>query len=290
MLDKIKMLHVEPTTRCNAWCSGCSRNKGGFGLEDGLIIEDLKIKRLKEILDCAKQLEWVIFCGTRGDPCASKIINQQLDLVFDKKVYLQMNTNGSLRNEQWWQDLAIKFKDKIEVWFGLDGLEDTHSYYRQGTNWKKIINNAKSFINNGGKAVWQFIPFAHNEHQIKSCIRLSQQLGFKEFRFIKDARYRKTFHYRTGKELVVKPWSGHNQTWKRRKDGLLNTIQDTTFKKSKVELNDGVHLSLNSLFLNAHGTMTPCCMHPKKDIKNFDIKKNFVEKKWLATCLRDCGS
>ena len=29
MLDKIKMLHVEPTTRCNAWCSGCSRNKGG---------------------------------------------------------------------------------------------------------------------------------------------------------------------------------------------------------------------------------------------------------------------
>ena len=68
----------------------------------------------------------------------------------------------------------------------IDGLEDTHSYYRQGTNWKKIINNAKSFISSGGRAVWQFIPFAHNEHQIKSCIRLSQQLGFKEF---KTAKY-----------------------------------------------------------------------------------------------------
>jgi hypothetical protein len=115
-------------------------------------------------------------------------------------------------------------------------------------------------------------------------------LGFKQFKFIKDARYRKTFHYKTGKELDIKPWSGHNHTWKRRRNGLLNTIQDTTHKKTKVELNDCVHLVFPSLYLNADGTISICCYHCKKDIKNFDIQKNFDEKKWIPTCVKYCGS
>ena len=291
MIDTIKWLHVEPTTRCNASCSGCKRNNSGFGLSDQLILEDLNIERLKSVLDTAILLERVIFCGNNGDPCASKIINQQLKIIKDKGVYLQLHTNGSLRTTAWWNQLAKLFEGKIEVWFGIDGLEDTHSIYRQGTNWQKIIDNASAFIDAGGRAVWQFIPFAHNEHQAKDCLKLSQQLGFKEFRFIKDARYQtKSFHYKTGKEIDIKPWKGHNLIWKRQRNGYLNTIQDSNYKKNKVELTDCVHLIFPSLFLNAHGTLTPCCMYGQQDIKNFNIQKNFDEKTWKPNCLRNCGS
>jgi MoaA/NifB/PqqE/SkfB family radical SAM enzyme len=291
MIDKIKWLHVEPTTRCNAWCSSCPRNNNGFGLSDRLILADLKIERLKLILDSATALEHVIFCGNYGDPCASKIIDEQLKLVKDKGVSLQFHTNGSLRTTSWWNQLAKLFEGKIEVWFGIDGMEDTHSIYRQGTNWQKIIDNASAFINAGGRAVWQFIPFAHNEHQATDCLKLSQKLGFKEFRFIKDARYRKkSFHYKTGKEIDIKPWSGHNLTWKRKRNGFLNNIQDTNYKKNKVEFNDCVHLVFPSLFLNAQGTLTPCCMYTEQDIKNFDIQQDFDNKNWKPTCLSNCGS
>jgi len=291
LLNKIKWLHVEPTTRCNASCSSCPRNNNGFGIKKNLILEDLDIKRLSFVIDQATLLEHVIFCGNKGDPCASKIIDQQLEIIKKKKLSLQLHTNGSLRTKTWWNQLAKIFQQKIEVWFGIDGLEDTHSKYRQGTNWKKIIENAVAFIDGGGKAVWQFIPFAHNEHQAIDCLKLSQKLGFKEFRFIKDARYKeKNFHYKTGQELDIRPWSGHNQIWKRRANGYLNTIQDTNYQKTKIEKTDCVHIIFPSLFLNAHGTITPCCMHGEKDIENFDIQKNFDEKKWLATCIKNCGS
>ena len=214
LLDKVKWLHVEPSTRCNAWCPGCPRNKQGFGLADGLVVEDLSIERLKSVIESLPNLERVIFCGNLGDPCASKIINEQLNIVYQNKLYLQLQTNGSLRSKKWWQELAKKFQNNIEVWFALDGLEDTHSYYRQGTNYNKILDNATNFINAGGRAVWQFIPFEHNEHQIKDCLKLSQRLGFVEFRLIKDARYlKKSFHYRTGKEISMKTWSKQTVTW-----------------------------------------------------------------------------
>ena len=78
MFNSIKWLHVEPSTRCNAWCGSCARNKSGYGLTD-FVIEDLKVERLKEVIDQLPNLETVQFCGNLGDPCASKIIDQQLN-------------------------------------------------------------------------------------------------------------------------------------------------------------------------------------------------------------------
>ena len=293
LLDKVKWLHVEPSTRCNAWCPGCPRNKQGFGLADGLVVEDLSIERLKSVIESLPNLERVIFCGNLGDPCASKIINEQLNIVYQNKLYLQLQTNGSLRSKKWWQELAKKFQNNIEIWFALDGLEDTHSYYRQGTNYNKILDNATNFINAGGRAVWQFIPFEHNEHQIKDCLKLSQRLGFVEFRLIKDARYlKKSFHYRTGKEISMKTWSKQNETWKRKNNGLINTVQDPTYTKTKVEVTDCVHLAMPSIYLNARGVLSPCCMWGIRGgkLKDFNIQKNFDEKNWLSVCLRHCGS
>ena len=293
MFETIKWLHVEPTTRCNAWCPSCPRNNSGYGLSKNVMLQDLDPTRLKKIIDSLPNLEHVIFCGNLGDPCASKLIDQQLEIIYEKKIYLQLQTNGSLRSKKWWQQLGKKFKGNSEVWFALDGLEDTHSYYRQGTNFNKILENATAFIDAGGRAVWQFIPFKHNEHQIKDCLKLSQKLGFNEFRLIKDARYNKVnYHFRTGKKIKIEPWSKHLETWKRHRNGLLNTIQDPKYKKTKVEKNNCVHLSMPSIFLNAYGVLAPCCMIGVRNgkLENYNIQKNFDEKKWVPVCIQSCGS
>ena len=215
MLDRIKWLHIEPTTRCNAWCQFCQRNNYGYGLSDFELV-DLDPSRLQKVISVMPALETVQFCGTLGDPCASKLLNEQLQVVKDSGLELQLQTNGSLRTKDWWAKLAKDFGNSLSVWFAIDGLEDTHKIYRQATNWKKIIENAKSFIDAGGNAVWQFIPFAHNEHQIRDCMKMSTALGFSRFEFVKNARYfDQAYNYKTGEPMDIRPWSKHNEQWKR---------------------------------------------------------------------------
>ena len=288
MLDNIKWLHVEPTTRCNAWCSSCSRNKNGYGLTN-FKIQDLDPQRLQDVIDKCTKLQTVQFCGNRGDPCASKCIDKQLDVVHKKGLHLQIHTNGSLRTKEWWGKLAEQFKDKLVVWFAIDGLEDTHSKYRQGTDWKKIIGNAKEFIDRGGRAVWQFIPFQHNEHQMRDCMKMSTRMGFERFEFVKNARYPKNaFDYKTGKEIVIKPWSKHQDQWSR-KSGILQKITDSTHDKIQVQRKNCMHLILPSIFLSANGNINPCCYF-NVSLNDLDIEASINKKSYYKTCLEACGS
>ena len=270
-------LHVEPTSRCNAWCPSCVRNKNGYGLAD-FIIEDLNPLILEQTIQDFN-ITSVQLCGNYGDPCAAKNIDELLGKL-DNVQRLQIHTNGSLRKPEWWAGLVQRFNhlEQFDVWFALDGIGDVHSYYRQGTNYDRIIENAQAFINSGGNAVWQFIPFAHNEHQIKDCMRLSQQLGFKKFEFLRNARYHTSnFHYRTGERLDIKPWS-------------QNTKFNRTSKiKDYVEVKNCMHLDIPSIFLSATGVVSPCCYMCNTDIKSVDINAEFSNNVYRPICIKSCG-
>ena len=56
--------------------------------------------------------------------------------------YIQINTNGSIRDEDWWWDLGVVGGDKLQVWFDVDGIDqEMHSLYRQKTDLEKIKDN-----------------------------------------------------------------------------------------------------------------------------------------------------
>lgn len=268
-------LHIEPTTRCNAWCPSCPRNKNGYGLTN-FTLEDLNPNRLSQVIDLYS-IKNVMFCGNLGDALAATNIDKQIDVVKDLDK-IQIRTNGSLRKPEWYTKLAEKLGNKLEIWFAIDGLEDTHSYYRQGTNYSRIIENAQSFIGAGGNAVWQFIPFEHNQHQIKDCMRLSQQLGFKRFEFVRNARVGDiNLHYRTGKPLNIKSWNMDEQF--NRKYKISKTVAP----------NNCMHLSMPSLFLSASGCLTPCCYMLNTPKETVDIKQEFSNNNYRQICLRSCG-
>ena len=281
-LNTIKWLQVEATTKCNAWCPGCKRNNGGYILSTDFVIEDLTITKLKQVLDQLPNLSTIDFCGTYGDAIAAANIVDQIALakLHSKKIIVR--TNGSLRNNEWWNSFAILLSDiDHEVWFCLDGLADTHSIYRQGTDFDTIIKNATTFISAGGTAIWQFIPWKHNEHQIKDCIRMSQQLGFNRFEFIRDVR--KDFeskHYQTGQLLDIQPWGS---------DKKLNRLEQV---KTQVLAKNCRHLSQPSVYLNANGKMSTCCFFNNYiSSDNIDDLPNIINE--LDTprpiCMKYCG-
>jgi MoaA/NifB/PqqE/SkfB family radical SAM enzyme len=100
-----------------------------------------------------------------------------------------MHTNGSAKKPDWWKELAKTIGKNGYVVFGLDGLEDTNHLYRQNTIWSKIMDNAEAFISAGGRARWDYIVFAHNEHQVEEARALAEKMKFEKFQFKKSARF-----------------------------------------------------------------------------------------------------
>lgn len=282
-LSTIAWLQVEATTKCNAWCPGCGRNNGGHTLSNDLVIEDLNTSKLTALLDTLPNLNTIDFCGTYGDAIAAANIADQISIAKHYCRKIIVRTNGSLRNTEWWKQFANLLQDTDhEIWFCLDGLADTHSIYRQGTDFDTIIRNATTFIAAGGVAIWQFIPWKHNEHQIKDCIRLSQKLGFKRFEFIRNVR--KDFnprHYQTGQVIEIHPWDNNKQ---------FNKLEQVN---TYVLAENCRHLSQPSVYLNANGKVSPCCFFNTNEcndnIEQLPDIKNELENP-RAVCLKYCGT
>jgi sulfatase maturation enzyme AslB (radical SAM superfamily) len=283
--ESVQWLQVENTTKCNAWCPGCGRNKGGFGLADNLVIEDLDLTRFRQVLEMFPNLETIQFCATYGDAIAAHNIIDHVQLAKQYAKKIHIHTHGGIRNPKWWAQFAEILKDiNHEVWFAIDGLAGVHEIYRQGTNFDNTLNNAKEFINAGGHAVWQFIPFAHNEHQIKDCMRLSQKLGFRRFKFVHTVHEKfQGRHYQTGEPVDFQPWSGSKTT------NPYQLILDRT----SLTVADCRHVSQNSVYLNANGLLSPCCYlntSRTMDHDQFpDIEKE-INLKPTRKCLTHCGN
>jgi MoaA/NifB/PqqE/SkfB family radical SAM enzyme len=280
-LDQITSLQVENTSKCNLWCPACARNINGYGLKPGLVVEDLDIEKFQQALDQLPNLKVIQFCGTHGEFAAANNVLDHLELALKRNVKIQIHTHGSLRNKSWWSELGSRLKDRAhDVWFGIDGLDGVHEMHRQGSNYQKVIENASAFIQAGGYATWQFIPFAHNEHQIKDCLRFSQQLGFRKFKLVTSVRENlQARHYRTGDVIEFKPWSRSLAT------NPYHLIQDrTTLVKS-----DCRYIEQKTVYLNASGEFSACCFLNTTRTGLPDIEHE-IETSPHHLCLFSCGN
>jgi MoaA/NifB/PqqE/SkfB family radical SAM enzyme len=183
--NQLKKVHIEISNRCQASCPMCPRNIHG-GINNPLIKSaDWTLEDFKKIfsLSLLNQVDSISFCGTFGDPMMNNDLIAMCEYIKSSKpgMNVHIHTNGSARNPAWWKQLAGALPARHEIVFALDGLEDTQHIYRVGTNFKKIIKNAQAVIDAGGRAVWMFIRFKHNEHQVEEAKTLSKDLGFAEF-------------------------------------------------------------------------------------------------------------
>ena len=311
MMEDITWLHIEPTTRCNAWCPFCPRNEHGFKLAEGLVLEDLPVECLEERIKQFPNLKAIQFRGTFGDPCAAKNIDELLDCAFsfDNIKTVQIQTNGSLRKAEWYAELPQRSKhlDLLQVWFAIDGTKETNHIYRQGTSWDKIMENATAFIQAGGDALWQFIPFKHNKHEILDAFGISQRMGFSQFRlFENDRPKRGGKHYRTGEPLNIRPWyrdgkeppehlftdqlSAWGNTYNERGEKFVNTGTTNTHVKDA----NCQHLRERSVYLDAKNNLYPCCFlwwaNCSYENTHINIKQEFEQKNYRKFCLSFCGS
>ena len=200
--EKIKAVHLELSTNCNASCPLCPRNFAGMEYNSGYPITELSIADIKQIfsIDFVKQLTSILINGNLGD---FMLARDALEIVeyfktTNPRLQITISTNGSARNSDFWSKLG-SFYPTID--FCLDGLEDTHSIYRKDTQFNTILKNAQTFMSAGGRAHWKMIKFDHNEHQIEECRALAKKLGFAKFNLVDHGRNNSHVYDRKGNYL-----------------------------------------------------------------------------------------
>lgn len=253
-LSEIRAIHLEVTSKCQASCPMCTRNIQG-GIENPWMeLCEISLTQFKEwfSVEFIQQIDRLYMCGNTGDPVVAKDTLEIFQYLRETNpaIKLSMNTNGSARNSKWWEDLA---KAKVDVRFGIDGLADTHSLYRIGTNWQSIIDNATSFINAGGNAIWDMLVFEHNLHQVDECRRLSQELKFKDFFSKNTSRFKEGYH-----PVLNKDGTTSHVLFPSIKSKSITT----SIKEYNVSTNKEIHCKVKdekNLYINSKGNVAPCC-------------------------------
>jgi MoaA/NifB/PqqE/SkfB family radical SAM enzyme len=273
-LEDIKVVHLEVTQKCQAACPMCDRNKKGGDINPHINLSELSLTDCQMIFnkEFIAQLKRMYMCGNLGDPI---IANDTLEIFkyfrqHNEHIDLSMNTNAGARDSNWWKNLASIFGKKGHVIFSVDGLRDTNHLYRQNVSWDKVENSMRSFIAAGGNAVWEFIVFEHNQHQIDEAKALSESMGFSKFTVKKTARFfsdrknkGKESHQsydRKGNQTIElkKPNVRYQNSALSKEDSLIKKYGSMDFYYDRAQIRCKVKEE-KSLFITAEGLALPCC-------------------------------
>lgn len=267
---------IEVTTYCNAACPQCPRNNNGSGINPYLTLEHLPRSVIDSAFDTelCERLRQIFFCGSYGDPIMHP---EFLDILRDFRrkspnLWLYLHTNGGAHDIDYWQEMAQVIGSQGQVDFNIDGLDSTNWLYRRNTDFNRIINNAKSYINAGGRAVWNYIVFEHNQDQVEKAKELSVSLGFVDFkpratgRFLNHQTMDVFDHWpvqsRSGQiEYVLTPTT--KKQYKNQSIEFLPSLKHQYPNIKEYFANTEIccdSLAGNKVAINAHGLVLPCNM------------------------------
>lgn len=277
--NELRRLEIEPTNICQARCPQCTRTPAdgtvNKSLNDQLGLSLLQTQIPKSFWQALASIN---FNGTTGDCMAHHDITDIVAYIKQNSTApLTIHTNGGLGSTSKWQQLANILDQSDRVVFGLDGLADTHHLYRIGVDFDLVIRNAKTFIAHGGNAVWQFIPFQHNQHQIATAQQMSKELGFASFLLRRSGRFDST----NAQQVFVDAKFSH--TIKQFEGKLNQLVYTEPERRQHINTHQINCESINTKWIGiyADGTVWPCChLMGQHRVSHFGISQ-LVNKKLL---------
>lgn len=300
--DKLNVF-LDVSTYCNAGCPQCHRtNSKGLGKEDWLpliqwSVEEFKTAFPPEVLENVNRFK---FCGTWGDPIMNKDILEIFEYISKAGplCLISVDTNGSIRNEDFWWKLGCMFGTKLAVVFAIDGInQEMHQTYRRFTDLDKVLDNMNTLSQTNAIVQSQTILFSHNEGYKDEILELVKEYGSTFHEFVISDRFHSsnTRHYtdENGSEFTLTrannkslPKGVISGAFKREKVAveIIETVnkpveakQETIpvkpieAPKVKVELiqqrtlDHNIQcrwaLPRNEVVVNPDGQVLPCCFH-----------------------------
>ena len=268
-------------------------------------------------VDLLERLTNINMCGNYGDPGMCKDVYEIIERIYQVVPYVQLitHTNGGMRDEKFWYRLGQlnSLMPNATVVFSIDGLEDTNHLYRVGVDWHKLMSNVRAFIEGGGKAVWDYLVFAHNEHQIEDARLLAKEMKFftfvegkphsfnyngkmrvvdREGKFIRHLDQSAKFNpmptvlyndisFDINKEYVV-DFFKNVKTKATDTTSSLYEFQMKEFSKlDHIEVNECTALHIKEIYIDSDGGVHPCCYMGHISQDAMPIPELVYHKKWI---------
>ncbi|MDA9302673.1 radical SAM protein [bacterium] len=173
------------TNHCQAKCPACARTGLDFTLEH------MNVKTFEKAIQHQPLQDTLIrLCGEIGDAMMHPDIEQFVEIALARTKKVTISTNGGLRNPEWYTYMGQKFGDRLAIIFGIDGTDsETNNMYRIGVDYERAMDNMKAYADSPGKAVWQFIVFVHNMHQLSESKLMATQIGAKHLFLINRDKF-----------------------------------------------------------------------------------------------------
>tara|TARA_Y100000310_G_scaffold179027_1_gene178995 strand:- start:2614 stop:3747 length:1134 start_codon:yes stop_codon:yes gene_type:complete len=306
---------LDITTRCNAGCPQCHRTDP-MGLNKASWLPDIdwSLEQFKKALPekIAKHIYNFDFCGTWGDCLVNKDILPIIKYIrkVAPKASISINTNGSLRNEEFWWELGVAGNEKLIVIFCVEGTtQEMHQNYRQFTFLDKIFDNMDTLALTKAIIRTQTLVWKHNEKHLDEIEKMCLKHGSTRHHFIATDRW----HDKTKLEFSFKGEPGilekTSSNWQKifrqthqekKEDGnkpdfvridrrrftkqeigtgdkkFMKKLSQTT-EKCKIACEWGIK---NRIVINPDGQVLPCCYFCNPHFMNKndpEIRTRFIE-------------
>ena len=269
------------TTYCNAGCPQCDRtNPEGLGKATWLPLVKWSFDQFKQAIspEDFKYIELCSFVGSWGDPIMNKDIFEIIEYCINNGCKVNVETNGSIRDEEWWWNLGVMGGKNLQVRFDVDGIDqEMHAKYRRFTNLQKVLDNMQTFSQTKAVTASQTVVFKHNQEYLNQIEDLCRQNGSK-------------FHTKVISDRFI-----YNE---RAKDGVFYFInengEEETLEEADPEVlsrpyipgsyrQDDVKKAISIVEQNANTIPVSPEEDEVKNIKNSITKKQLVE---LTDCIQ----
>jgi MoaA/NifB/PqqE/SkfB family radical SAM enzyme len=264
-------IDLEPTTRCNARCPQCARNDERNNLKQRpwLPMNSISIDQFKEWFprDVIGNIKNIHMSGTYGDAGMCKDLYKiaQYIMTWGIGTTLSVNTNGGMRDEQFWWDLGVLCGKRLRMIFDIDGInQEMHGFYRRGISLDKVLSNMKTMSYTNAKIHTFTVLFKHNQDYLEQIKDMCRENGaifcdhvesdrFKEtpyFEFIDENGKKQLLEQTTKEEVMIGSF-----------DRVGRRVRDHRHEEMKSEYKSikCVYAENNSIKISAEGLISPCC-------------------------------
>ncbi len=272
--------HLEISSKCRLACPRCPRTeKRGMYKVTELPLEFIQKNFPADFLQ--QNVKRMLFCGGQGDP----IYNSQfLEIVqyikkSHPKITLCIITNGSHKNQSFWQELGEALNHNDQIFFSVDGWDnESNQLYRKYSDFDSILLGIQTLRPFPVQISWSTIVFRFNQDRLVHIGRIAKENGADYFNINLSMLFGSMYENYIDSELgfdplepeyskLVSPIERHRKYSFRLNSERQASGLDETFRKfyaqAKKNYKDAEVLPLcmagnRPMYIDAEGFFYPC--------------------------------
>ena len=261
-------LEIEVTTRCNLRCKMCEHT---YWKEPSC---DMTFEQFKKIIDQFPKLKWIGLTGI-GESFVHKDFLKMLKYVKDRGIYVEIFDNFFLIDKETSRQMIDIGVDRIIL--SIDAAtKETYEKIRVGSNFDKVIQNVKDFLElrreKGTffpKFEFNYVINSMNIHEAVKFIDLVDSFGYKDLYAGKTINYARMLHpFEEIKDLFVEvPKETVKALHKKAKEVGMTIGWNDDVVVNKPPLCQCKEWIMPFIFATGH--VTPCCANNEANRRDF---------------------